>query len=99
MSYYVLTIINTLLVILEMQQLSLVFCISFRWVVIFVLHMLAFFEPPSSLSWTADIRRRGDRVAVPCWLTECIELVCLLLLLADNVIRVRTAMFLNVLLI
>ncbi|ESO84123.1 hypothetical protein LOTGIDRAFT_229618 [Lottia gigantea] len=57
-----------------------------RMTVIFVLHMLAFFEFPSSLTWTSDIRYRGDRIFVACGITQSIELICLLLLLADTII-------------
>ncbi|XP_046568015.1 LOW QUALITY PROTEIN: two pore channel protein 2-like [Haliotis rubra] len=59
----------------------------FRYIVIFVLHILVIFEYPSSLTMTSDIRFRGNRIAVPCWLTEGIEVLCLLLLLADTIIR------------
>ncbi|XP_069134702.1 two pore channel protein 2-like isoform X2 [Argopecten irradians] len=55
----------------------------FRTVVISVLHLLAFIEFPSSLTWTSDIRFRGDRITLPCGITEGIELLCLLLLLTD----------------
>lgn len=66
------------------------FCLfSFRVAVIFTLHILAFFEYPSSLSLSSDVRLRQERVDVPCWLTSTIELLCLLLLLADNVTRVN----------
>lgn len=60
---------------------------AFRYIVIFLLHILAFFETPSSLTWTSDLRSRGDRVDIPCWLTQSIELLCLFLLLTDNLIR------------
>ncbi|XP_048239548.1 two pore channel protein 2-like [Haliotis rufescens] len=59
----------------------------FRYVVIFILHILVIFEYPSSLTLTSDIRFRASRLIVPCWLTEGIEILCLLLLLADTVIR------------
>ncbi|KAL8593756.1 hypothetical protein ACOMHN_032362 [Nucella lapillus] len=59
----------------------------FRTLVIFTLHILAFFEFPSSLTWTSDMRHRGDRLESPCWLMETLEFVCLLLLLADNTLR------------
>ncbi|KAK6169402.1 hypothetical protein SNE40_020466 [Patella caerulea] len=55
--------------------------------VIAVLHLLAFLEYPSSLTWTSDIRDRGERITLPCGVTESIELICLLLLLADTFIR------------
>ncbi|KAK3098706.1 hypothetical protein FSP39_022251, partial [Pinctada imbricata] len=58
----------------------------FRNCVIFVLHILAFFEFPSSLSWTSDIRHMEERISVPCGVTEGIEVICLLLLLADIIL-------------
>ncbi|KAL8606785.1 hypothetical protein ACOMHN_049614 [Nucella lapillus] len=60
----------------------------FRWVVIFTLHILAFFEGPSSLTWTSDIRYHGNRLQSPCWLIESIELVCILVLALDSGVRV-----------
>ncbi|XP_076445544.1 two pore channel protein 2-like [Babylonia areolata] len=59
----------------------------FRSLVIFILHILAFFEFPSSLTWTSDMRYRGDRIESPCWVMESLEFVCLVLLLTDNVLR------------
>ncbi|KAJ8314868.1 hypothetical protein KUTeg_007018 [Tegillarca granosa] len=56
--------------------------------VIFVLHMLAFIEFPSSLTWTSDVRSRGDRIQIPCGITESIELICLLILLMDTIIKI-----------
>ena len=53
-----------------------------------VLHILAFFEFPSSLSWSSDITSRGDRIHFPCGVTEAIEILCLLLLIADAYIKV-----------
>ena len=50
--------------------------------------MLAFFEFPSSLSWSSDISSRGDRIHFPCGVTESIEFICLLLLIADAYIKV-----------
>ncbi|OWF42763.1 two pore calcium channel protein 2-like isoform X2 [Mizuhopecten yessoensis] len=61
----------------------------FRTIVICVLHLLAFFEFPSSLTWTSDIRYRGDRITLPCGVTEGIELVCLLLLTVDVCIKIH----------
>ncbi|XP_041355059.1 two pore calcium channel protein 2-like [Gigantopelta aegis] len=61
--------------------------VIFRFVVIFVLHVLVIFEHPSSLTLTSDLRFRGERVIVPCWLTEGTEFLCLLLLVADTAIR------------
>ncbi|XP_060606979.1 two pore channel protein 2-like [Ruditapes philippinarum] len=64
-------------------------CSWFRNFVILFLHMLAFFEFPSSLSWTSDIRTREDRVQFPCGVTETLELLCLLLLIADIALKGR----------
>ncbi|XP_060067784.1 two pore channel protein 2-like [Ylistrum balloti] len=61
----------------------------FRTMVICIIHLLAFFEFPSSLTWTSDIRFRGERITLPCGITESIELVCLLLLLADVCIKIH----------
>ncbi|XP_062600301.1 two pore channel protein 2-like, partial [Saccostrea cucullata] len=58
-----------------------------RYAFIFVLLFLAFFEFPSSLTWTSDIRNRGDRVEVPCGVTEGIELICLLFFVTDVIIK------------
>ncbi|XP_061176649.1 two pore channel protein 2-like isoform X3 [Saccostrea echinata] len=58
-----------------------------RYAFIFVLLFLAFFEFPSSLTWTSDIRNRGDRVDVPCGVTEGIELICLLFFVTDVIIK------------
>ena len=55
---------------------------------IITLHALAFFEFPSSFSWTSDIRTRSDRLALPCGVTEGIEMFCLLFLTADVIIKV-----------
>ncbi|KAK3766836.1 hypothetical protein RRG08_051980 [Elysia crispata] len=59
-----------------------------RMLVITLLHLLAFVEYPSSLTWTSDPRYRHERVGLPCWLTQSTELLCLLLLLLDNIIRI-----------
>lgn len=60
----------------------------FRMSVIFILHMLAFFEFPSSLTRTSDLRYEGERIQAPCWLIQSIEILCLLFLLFDNLLRV-----------
>ncbi|XP_063403420.1 two pore channel protein 2-like isoform X1 [Mytilus trossulus] len=62
--------------------------VSFYFVV-FVLHILAFFEYPSSLTWTSDIRHRGSRIAVPCGVTEGIEMICFLLIAADLILKYK----------
>lgn len=61
----------------------------FRSFVIVVLHMLAFFEFPSSLTWTSDIRTSEKRVELPCGVTQSIELLCLAFLMADFFIKSR----------
>lgn len=58
-----------------------------RIVFIFVLHILAFFEYPSSLTLSSDIRFRGDGVSIPCGVTEGIELICLLFFVMDVIIK------------
>lgn len=60
-----------------------------RYLVITLIHVLAFFEFPSSLSWSSDISSRGDRIHFPCGVTESIEFICLLLLIADAYIKSR----------
>ncbi|XP_053395996.1 two pore channel protein 2-like [Mercenaria mercenaria] len=60
-----------------------------RSFVILVLHMLAFFEFPSSLTWTSDIRTRDERVEFPCGVTETLELFCLVFLIADIFMKSR----------
>lgn len=61
-------------------QLALYFVIS-------VLHILAFFEAPSSLTWTSDLRQKSHRVVLPCGVTETVELLCLLVLLVDLIAK------------
>ena len=53
--------------------------------------ILAFFERPSSMTTngTADPRYRGKPLDLPCGATEGIEVICLLIFLADAVIKVR----------
>ncbi|XP_033104811.1 two pore calcium channel protein 2-like [Anneissia japonica] len=59
-----------------------------QWIIssaICVILLLAFFEFPSSLTtgWSSDPRYRKERIEAPCGLTESIELVCLLIFVAD----------------
>ncbi|CAL1534837.1 unnamed protein product [Lymnaea stagnalis] len=61
--------------------------VVFRITVILLLHLLAFIEDPSSLTKTSDLRTQGTRGSVPCWVTQCLELICLSLLLIDNFLR------------
>ncbi|XP_078077114.1 two pore channel protein 2 isoform X1 [Mustelus asterias] len=61
-----------------------------RWVLnttIFVILALAFFEKPSSLSVTSDLRFRQVLWEPPCGLTEGIEAICLVLFIVDVVIK------------
>lgn len=58
-----------------------------RIVFIFVLHILAFLEYPSSLTLSSDIRFRGNGVSIPCGVTEGIELICLLFFVMDVIIK------------
>ncbi|XP_067850230.1 two pore channel protein 2 isoform X2 [Heptranchias perlo] len=54
---------------------------------IFVILVLAFFEKPSSLSVTSDLRFRRVLWEPPCGLMECIEAFCLVLFIVDAVIK------------
>ncbi|KAL5011055.1 hypothetical protein ScPMuIL_013360 [Solemya velum] len=59
----------------------------FRYFVILLLHSLAFIEFPSSLSWSSDIRTRGETLKLPCGTTEGIEILCIFLLLTDVLVK------------
>ncbi|XP_044539896.1 two pore calcium channel protein 2-like, partial [Gracilinanus agilis] len=50
---------------------------------IFLILTLAFVEIPSSLTVTSDVRYRRAAWQPPCGLTESVELLCLLVFLAD----------------
>ena len=50
--------------------------------------MLAFIEYPSSLSWSSDPRAKETLIEPPCGATESVEMLCLLILLADLIIQV-----------
>ncbi|KFO28307.1 Two pore calcium channel protein 2 [Fukomys damarensis] len=50
---------------------------------IFLILFLAFIETPSSLTWTADVRYRSLPWEPPCGLMEGVELLCLLVFVAD----------------
>ncbi|XP_004393859.1 PREDICTED: two pore calcium channel protein 2 [Odobenus rosmarus divergens] len=52
-------------------------------VTIFLILFLAFIETPSSLTSTADVRYRSAPWNPPCGLTESIEVLCLLVFVAD----------------
>ena len=68
------------------------FSIIFRFIhsVVFVIHMLAFVETPSSLTWSSDLRKHEERWQAPCGVLEAIELFCLAVLLTDQIIKVST---------
>ncbi|XP_062949696.1 two pore channel protein 2 isoform X1 [Cynocephalus volans] len=51
--------------------------------IIFLILALAFIETPSSLTRTADLRYRSSPWEPPCGLTESIEVICLLVFVAD----------------
>ncbi|CAH1799883.1 unnamed protein product [Owenia fusiformis] len=62
----------------------------YQWMlftVIFLIHILAFFETPSSLKMSSDVRVPGERIKVPCGVTEGVEIVCLLFLTGDLVLK------------
>ncbi|XP_076971548.1 two pore channel protein 2 isoform X2 [Tamandua tetradactyla] len=54
---------------------------------IFLILCLAFVETPSSLTSTSDVRYREDPWEPPCGLTESIELLCLLVFVADVTVK------------
>ncbi|XP_042197410.1 two pore calcium channel protein 2 [Callorhinchus milii] len=61
-----------------------------QWILniaIFVILALAFFEKPSSLTVTSDLRYRKVLWEPPCTLTECIEVICFLLFVTDVTIK------------
>uniref|UniRef100_A0A452SIX4 Two pore segment channel 2 n=1 Tax=Ursus americanus TaxID=9643 RepID=A0A452SIX4_URSAM len=61
------------------------FCSFFRILsfTIFLILFLAFIETPSSLTSTADVRYRSAPWNPPCGLTESVEMLCLLVFVAD----------------
>ncbi|XP_026338765.1 two pore channel protein 2 isoform X2 [Ursus arctos] len=57
-----------------------------QWILsftIFLILFLAFIETPSSLTSTADVRYRSAPWNPPCGLTESVEMLCLLVFVAD----------------
>ncbi|XP_035578627.1 two pore calcium channel protein 2 isoform X5 [Zalophus californianus] len=57
-----------------------------QWILsftIFLILFLAFIETPSSLTSTADVRYRSAPWDPPCGLTESVEVLCLLVFVAD----------------
>lgn len=69
---------------------SIRFCSFFRTLsfTISLILLLAFIETPSSLTSTADVRYRSAPWDPPCGLTEGIELLCLLVFVADVSVKV-----------
>lgn len=59
--------------------------------IIFLILSLAFVETPSSFTSTSDVRYRKAPWNPPCGLTEGIEVVCLLVFVADLSVKVRRA--------
>ncbi|XP_072165283.1 two pore channel protein 2-like [Diadema setosum] len=55
------------------------------YLAIFTILMLAFFEPPSSLTthMSSDPRYMGERITPYCGITEAVEMLCLLIFLYD----------------
>ncbi|XP_065670287.1 two pore channel protein 2 isoform X3 [Hydra vulgaris] len=51
----------------------------FRFTITLLL-ILPFFETPSSLTWSSDPRKRGNRYTFPCGITESIELICFIIM-------------------
>uniref|UniRef100_A0A452SJ23 Two pore channel protein 2 n=1 Tax=Ursus americanus TaxID=9643 RepID=A0A452SJ23_URSAM len=61
-------------------------CVGSCWILsftIFLILFLAFIETPSSLTSTADVRYRSAPWNPPCGLTESVEMLCLLVFVAD----------------
>lgn len=69
------------------------FCLFFRILsfVIFLILSLAFIETPSSFTSTSDVRYRMAPWNPPCGLTEGVEMLCLLVFVADLSVKVRRA--------
>lgn len=59
-----------------------------RYVTIFILHILAFFEYPSSLSLTSSIKTNSERLELPCGATESVEIICLVILAIDLGVKI-----------
>lgn len=59
--------------------------------IIFLILSLAFIETPSSFTSTSDVRYRKAPWNPPCGLTEGIEVLCLLVFVADLSVKVRWA--------
>ncbi|XP_029645945.1 two pore calcium channel protein 2-like [Octopus sinensis] len=59
------------------------FLTCIRYVTIIILHSLAFFEFPSSLSWSSSIKQQDPRIELSCLTTQSVEMMCLLLLAVD----------------
>ncbi|XP_071826993.1 two pore channel protein 2-like isoform X2 [Apostichopus japonicus] len=62
-----------------------------QWLVyaaITVIHLLAFFERPSSLTWSSDPYYRGVPTEVPCWLIASLEFLCLAVFVVDVLLKI-----------
>ena len=63
------------------------------YAIILIIHALAFFESPSSLSKTSDLRTKDDPVEFPCGVTESVEMLCLIMFVLDFAVKVSFTMF------
>ncbi|KAJ8032541.1 Two pore calcium channel protein 2 [Holothuria leucospilota] len=62
-----------------------------QWLVyaaITVVHLLAFVERPSSLTWSSDPYYRGTPYQISCWAVSAIELMCLAIFTADVIMKI-----------
>lgn len=75
------------------SRFNLFFCPLCRILsfVIFLILSLAFIETPSSFTSTSDARYRSEPWNPPCGLTESVEVLCLLVFMADLAVKVRQA--------
>ena len=72
------------------------FLFSILSITIFVIMALAFFETPSSLSWSSDISKPAEylrRYEFPCNVLETIDLFCILLFTVDAITKVIRTIF------
>ncbi|VDP90702.1 unnamed protein product [Echinostoma caproni] len=61
-----------------------------RQISLAILFLLPFFEWPSSLTMSSDMRLQLPRPRLPCGITEAIEAVCIMTLLVDSIILAFT---------
>ncbi|KAF6040345.1 TPCN2 [Bugula neritina] len=56
---------------------------------VFLIHILAFFERPSSITfnWSSDLTKVGHRWVAPCGLLQAVELLCLMVLLLEQLLK------------